>query len=721
MKILFATPLYPPDIGGPATYAKLLTEQLPKHGIDIHTICFSSVKKYPPGIRHLIFFLKMIRIVWRFDVVFAQDVFSVGLPAMLVALIARKPLFVRVPGDFAWEQARVQYGIADSIETFQTRQQYPLKIRLYRFVERRVVRAAHMVMTPSEYFARIVGGWGGMKPVVVYNGINLEVVRSGHTTNNRTENFSIISAGRMVPWKGFQGLIDTMVDHPQWRLTLVGDGPDRDFLKTYAQTCGVADRVSFLGTLPQEQLWSTIAAHDVFVLNSSFESFSYQVVEVMALGVPVVATEGSNLKEIITHEQEGLLVPAGDREALSGALSRIATDLVLRERLIKHAQEKSNMFSIQKTMTRLFELLQFVSKEKKLVLMGTDRSVFDPSSRTHARILSYTNLAPTVILIVPTLRRLNVQQCVSSTIMIVPTNNRYQFGYVWSLFWEVLFYANSKSIVSPQDPVFLGMIGYMAAKIRRSKYYVQLHTDIFSPWYKGGSLRSTIEQKCARFVLIHADKIRVVSERIARSIGSVSAPVSVIPIVQRINTSVSHPAERVGTPVFLMVARMEKEKHIEGVITVFARLFHIYKSGRLSIAGSGTLEASIRNHAARLGVSKAVVFEGAVDPFPLFARADVFVQNSYYEGFGLALVEALASGCPVISTRVGVAEELIQDGVNSFLFDVADTDRLYTLMEIAYRDPERLATIRTRLVGTTISSRYTDEKQYLQALKAFYE
>lgn len=104
MRFLVATGIYPPEIGGPAYYAKNLAEALREKGhfVDIGT--FGNLKELPTGIRHLALFFKMIPMASQADVVIALDTFSAALPAYFAAALFRKKLIVRTGGDFLWEQ-----------------------------------------------------------------------------------------------------------------------------------------------------------------------------------------------------------------------------------------------------------------------------------------------------------------------------------------------------------------------------------------------------------------------------------------------------------------------------------------------------------------------------------------------------------------------------------------------------------------------------------------
>ena len=103
MRILIATGIYPPDIGGPAQYAKNLEEVFKKLGHETAVKFFRLENKLPTGIRHLFYFFKIIPSVRRADVIFAFDTFSTALPALLAARLFGKKFIVRTGGDFLWE------------------------------------------------------------------------------------------------------------------------------------------------------------------------------------------------------------------------------------------------------------------------------------------------------------------------------------------------------------------------------------------------------------------------------------------------------------------------------------------------------------------------------------------------------------------------------------------------------------------------------------------
>jgi glycosyltransferase involved in cell wall biosynthesis len=114
---------------------------------------------------------------------------------------------------------------------------------------------------------------------------------------------------------------------------IVGEGPDRGALEERARELGIADRVEFLGAQPRARVVELFRAADATILSSSWENFPHTVVEALAVGTPVLAMEAGGVSEVVHDGVNGLLVPAGDTDALAAAVRRYFADDALRERL----------------------------------------------------------------------------------------------------------------------------------------------------------------------------------------------------------------------------------------------------------------------------------------------------------------------------------------------------------------------------------------------------
>ncbi|TSC83407.1 MAG: hypothetical protein G01um101417_626 [Parcubacteria group bacterium Gr01-1014_17] len=120
MKILIATGIYPPDIGGPAQYAKETAKAWTRAGHSVSVCSFSAFRAFPSGIRHLAYFSAVFFRALRADLIFIPDTFSAAVPAVAVGKILRKKTIIRTGGDFLWEQFVERTGDLVLLRNFYT-------------------------------------------------------------------------------------------------------------------------------------------------------------------------------------------------------------------------------------------------------------------------------------------------------------------------------------------------------------------------------------------------------------------------------------------------------------------------------------------------------------------------------------------------------------------------------------------------------------------------
>jgi glycosyltransferase involved in cell wall biosynthesis len=141
---------------------------------------------------------------------------------------------------------------------------------------------------------------------------------------------------------------------PAARLLIAGDGSLRSDLEQLAVRLGLSERVRFLGE--RTDIPEILHASDVFVLASNWEGHSVAVIEAMAAGLPVVATDVGGTVETIEHGSDGLLVPAGDKRRFADALSELALSVERRKALGAGASLHARRFSVDRMVTEYLAL-----------------------------------------------------------------------------------------------------------------------------------------------------------------------------------------------------------------------------------------------------------------------------------------------------------------------------------------------------------------------------
>ena len=217
--------------------------------------------------------------------------------------------------------------------------------RLRKWTYRRCTAAVALTHPVAEHLRTLVG----QRPVyVIPNGIRAPDVTVDDVPDR--DERTVVAMGRLSREKGFDLLLDAFarvaVQHPQWRLEIAGDGPERVALQQQIDQRGLGQRVRLVGWIQDPARF--VARGAMFVMSSRYEGFPVSLLEAMAGGVPVISFDcDSGPRAIIRPDVDGLLVPVGDTVALAHAIDRLMSDPVTRHRLGERAREVVDRFSME--------------------------------------------------------------------------------------------------------------------------------------------------------------------------------------------------------------------------------------------------------------------------------------------------------------------------------------------------------------------------------------
>jgi len=324
----------------------------------------------------------------------------------------------------------------------------------------------------------------------------------------------------------------------------------------------------------------------------------------------------------------------------------------------------------------------------KLLMISTDRKIFEEGSAVRLRMAEYARNFDEMHIIVfsPSSYR---EIFISSNCWAYPTRSRSKWLYPLDAIRLGRFIISRRGIteITCQDPFLTAMAGISLKNQFNIPLEIQVHTDIGSPYFTK-SFGNRLRKSLALSYLWRADLIRVVSKKIKEYlIGTLGIPevaVEVRPIsvdTVKIKDSPILPAAdlRITNPQFsdivLMASRLEREKNIQLAIKAWPAVLEKIPTAGLLIVGSGSEGTALSNLVEKLGLSKSIVFEKWADQATLmsyYKTASLFLNTSWYEGYGMTLVEAKSAGCLVVSTDVGVAREI---GAVITSFDFADVAR----------------------------------------------
>lgn len=264
------------------------------------------------------------------------------LPAALPALLSARPQLVHLhkPYDFIVAPLLRPTG-AKIVYHGHGEDFYPL--------DRLFVRPIDGMLSCSSYNAETIAARYGRHPDVVYNGFDPRhfaprpvdpALRSRLLAPGER---AILMVGRLQPWKGVQYAIRALplVDQAlRPRLLIGAEGTFRPELERLARELGLEDRVTFLGTIPHRELPGYFALADV-VVGASFASETFGMILCEALGCarPVIASDWAGFREVVIHEQTGLVVPAQNPPALAAAIERVLRDPARAQRMAEAGRQ----------------------------------------------------------------------------------------------------------------------------------------------------------------------------------------------------------------------------------------------------------------------------------------------------------------------------------------------------------------------------------------------
>ncbi|MCC7014272.1 MAG: glycosyltransferase family 4 protein [Planctomycetes bacterium] len=388
MRVLITSPVFPPDLGGPAVYVPSLGRFLVERGHDVSVVAFcaeahpqgypfrvTAITRGPLPLRYLKAFWKVFLAARRVDVVYVNE--HLALLHVLAGKLARKPVMIRIMVDGAWEISHRKGWIdGDDIDTFESKS-YGWKVGLVRSLQARWWRWCDRIIACSDYLRRIpIERYGipASKLQLIFNAYHGPAARESSETKAlarerlglRADKRYLLTICRLMVWKRVDGIIRALRELPDdVELLVAGDGDMLEPWRAHAAELGLSARVQFLGNVPYAKIPSYIRAADVFVLNSQYEGLSHTLLEVSAIGVPIVCTGVCGNPEVVEHEVNGLLVPSKDDAALCAAIRRVLDQPELAQRFVAQGWARMERFSRERTFASVEAALGELASQRR--------------------------------------------------------------------------------------------------------------------------------------------------------------------------------------------------------------------------------------------------------------------------------------------------------------------------------------------------------------------
>lgn len=201
------------------------------------------------------------------------------------------------------------------------------------------------------------------KTSIIYNPVNDSVFNLPSLQERAGERFNrIISVGRLYPQKNQEMMIRAFAmiadEFPDWQLVIYGEGPLRESLELIVDSLEMQGRVLLPGRT--EHVIEELRKSKIFCMSSDYEGMSNSMIEAICVGLPIVTTDVSGVKELVEDGVNGYVIPCGDDNKLSTAFEKLMNNKQLIKKFSKHCYAKKELFRIDSIVEQWEKLIQQV-------------------------------------------------------------------------------------------------------------------------------------------------------------------------------------------------------------------------------------------------------------------------------------------------------------------------------------------------------------------------
>ena len=312
--------IFPPDIGGPATFvpkiAKYFQDEL-NYEIEILTLSDNknsninddfSVKRIDRNLPIIYRWLKTIFTIYKLgknkDLIFVN---GLGTEATIANIFLKKKIIRKIVGDPVWERAYSKAKISESFDEFQVKN-YGFSISLQKKVRSFSIKKSDIVVTPSQHLKNFILNLGFKNKIeIINNGVFIPEENTNIFTNDQI-NITIVS--RLVSHKNIEKIIRAISDlnDPLIYLNIIGDGPELNQLQKISLESNNKDNIIFHGKLNRDEINHIFLNSDIYIQASNYEGLPHSLLEAMSYGIPVLCTPVGECKKILGNEDRGYIL-----------------------------------------------------------------------------------------------------------------------------------------------------------------------------------------------------------------------------------------------------------------------------------------------------------------------------------------------------------------------------------------------------------------------------
>jgi glycosyltransferase involved in cell wall biosynthesis len=320
MNILITVGIFPPDIGGPASFVPKISDFLIENGHNVKIICLSEVgnintednfdvirikRSNNLPIRWIKTIYQIVKNGRRSDLIFVN---GLGVESAIANLILQKQLIRKIVGDPVWERAYNKKRITESFDDFQINK-HSFLIEVQKLLRNWSINSAEIVITPSDHLKSFVSGIGYSKKILkINNGVNITDI---NRANESKADINLIIISRLVVQKNINIVIEAMklLDNKNLKLSIIGEGGEFSKLENTIHDLNLQNQVQLLGKIDNNKISQFLLTADIFIQASDYEGLPHSVLEAINYEVPILSTETGGCKDLLNDGERGFIIP----------------------------------------------------------------------------------------------------------------------------------------------------------------------------------------------------------------------------------------------------------------------------------------------------------------------------------------------------------------------------------------------------------------------------
>ena len=320
MNILITVGIFPPDIGGPASFVPKISDFLIENGHNVKIICLSEVgnihtednldvirikRSNNLPIRWIKTIYQIVKNGRRSDLIFVN---GLGLESAIANLILQKQLIRKIVGDPVWERAYNKKRTTESFDDFQNNK-HSFLIEVQKLLRNWSINSAEIVITPSDHLKSFVSGLGFSNKILkINNGVDITDIKK---SNLHKADVNLLIISRLVIQKNINLVIEAMelLDNKNLKLSIIGEGGEFSKLEAVIHDLNLQNRVQLLGKIDNNRIPQFLLTADIFIQASDYEGLPHSVLEAINYEVPILSTEVGGCKDLLNDGERGFIIP----------------------------------------------------------------------------------------------------------------------------------------------------------------------------------------------------------------------------------------------------------------------------------------------------------------------------------------------------------------------------------------------------------------------------